>query len=149
MRKLEEFVNEKLKVSKDNAPLSLYEQGWRCTSIKSMYSGTYQAEDFLKTDIDLMKLSSIDTADIDEKSKSDITILDKIFLAQKRSKWCKKIRNVILSEFDFNDAVQKIQEILNNNAKCTSGNYNKLTYYVIRILDSDKAPAMVLSFSKL
>lgn len=149
MRKLEEFVNEKLKVSKDNVTLSLYDQGWRCTSIKSIYNEIYQAEDFLKTDIDLMKLSFIDTLDIDEKSKLDVTIHDKIFLAQKRSKWCKKIRNVILSEFYFDDAIQKIQEILNNNAKCISGNYNKPTYYVIRILDSHNSPAMVFSFSKL
>lgn len=147
MRKLEEFVNEKLRVSTDNATpdIPLGEQGWGCTSVNSMYSETYQADDFLKADIDLMRLSSIDTEDYTEDR---VTMFDRVFLALKRRKWCKKIMNVILSEYTFEEGIEKVQEILNNNAKCISGNYSKPTYYVIRILDSYKTPAMVLSFIK-
>ena len=38
MRRIEEFVNEKLKVTKGNVPpdIPLWEQGWTCTSV-SLY----------------------------------------------------------------------------------------------------------------
>ena len=37
MKQLEEFVNEKLKISKNNVTpdIPLGEQGWRCTSVYS------------------------------------------------------------------------------------------------------------------
>ena len=40
MRKLEDFVNEKLRVSKDNVTpdIPLGKQGWGCTSLNSMYN---------------------------------------------------------------------------------------------------------------
>ena len=48
MKQLEEFVNEKLKVTKDNVTpdIPLGEQGWWCTSVNSIYSEIYQADDF-------------------------------------------------------------------------------------------------------
>lgn len=149
MIKLEEFVNEKLKVSTDNVTpdIPLGKQGWGCTSINSMYNEIYQADDFLKADIDLMRLSSIDTEDYTEDR---VTITDKVFLALKRRKWCKKIINVILSEYTFEEGVDKIQEILRHTAKCEfSQSTINVKRQVIRILDSYKTPAMVLSFTKL
>ena len=149
MIKLEEFVNEKLKVSKDNVTpdIPLGEQGWGCTSVNSMFNELYQVDDFLKGDIDLMRLSSIDTEDYTEDR---VTIFDKVFLALKRRKWCKKIINVILSEFTFEEGVEKVQEILRHTAKCEfSQSIINTKRQVIRILDSYKTPAMVLAFSKL
>ena len=149
MIKLEKFVNEKLKVSVHNdvPDIPLGEQGWGCTSINSMYNEIYQVDDFLKGDIDLMQLSYIDTLDY---AINRVTIIDKVFLALKRRKWCKKITNVILSEYTFEDGVEKIQEILRHTAKCE---YSQSTInpkrQVIRILDSHRTPAMVLAFSKL
>lgn len=149
MIKLEEFVNEKLKVSTDNVTpdIPLGEQGWGCTSVNSMFNEIYQADDFLKADIDLMRLSSIDTKDY---AIDRVTIFDKVFQALKRRKWCKKIINVILSEYTFEEGVEKVQEILRHTAKCEfSQSTINTKRQIIRILDSHRTPAMVLSFSKL
>ena len=149
MIKLEKFVNEKLKVSTNNVTpdIPLGEQGWGCTAILSMFNDTYQVDDFLKGDIDLMLLSSIDTEDYTEDR---VTIFDKVFQALKRRKWSKKIINVILSEYTFDEGVDKVQEILRHTAKAEfSQSTINVKRQVIRILDSNKTPAMVLSFSKL
>ena len=149
MRKLEEFVNEKLRVSKDNITpdISLGKQGWGCTSVFSMYTEIWQVDDILKTNIDLEGLSSISTEEYTENT--DI-MRDKVFQVLKRFKWCKKIINVILSECTFDDGIEKVQEILRNNAKCE---YSKssigVNRQVIRILDSHNRPAMILSFNRL
>ena len=149
MRKLEEFVNEKLRVSKDNitSDISLGKQGWECTSVFSMYTEILQVDDFLKTNIDLAELSSIST---DEYTENKDIMRDKVFQALKRFKWCKKIINVILSECTFDDGIEKVQEILRNNAKCKFNQSSiGVNRQVIRILDSHNRPAMILSFTKL
>lgn len=71
MRRLEEFVNEKLKVTKGNVPpdIPLGKQGWICTSVNSIYNEIYQADDFFKVDIDLMSLYSMDAEDYTEMLK--------------------------------------------------------------------------------
>ena len=149
MRKLEEFVNEKLRVSKDNitSDISLGKQGWECTSVFSMYTEIWQVDDFLKMNIDLEGLSSISTEEYTENT--DI-MRDKVFQALKRFKWCKKIIDVILSECTFDDGIEKVQEILRNNAKCkfnqSSGGVKR---QVIKILDSHNRAAMILSFNRL
>ena len=149
MRKLEEFVNEKLRVSKDNitSDISLGKQGWECTSVFSMYTEIWQVDDFLKMNIDLEGLSSISTEEYTENT--DI-MRDKVFQALKRFKWCKKIIDVILSECTFDDGIEKIQEILKHPAKCEYAKSNiGVKRQVIRIVDSHNRPAMILSFNKL
>ena len=149
MRKLEEFVNEKLRVSKDNitSDISLGKQGWECTSVFSMYTEIWQVDDFLKMNIDLEGLSSISTEEYTENT--DI-MRDKVFQALKRFKWCKKIINVILSECTFDDGIEKVQEILRNNAKCKFNQSSiGVKRQVIKILDSHNRSAMILSFTKL
>ena len=149
MRKLEEFVNEKLKVSKDNATsyISLGEQGWECTSVFSMYIEIREVDDFLKTNIDLVQLSYIST---DEYTENADIMRDKVFQALKRFKWCKKIINVILSECTFDDGIEKVQEILRNNTKCKFNQSSiRVNRRVIEILDSHNRPAMILSFDRL
>ena len=149
MRKLEEFVNEKLRVSKDNITpdISLGKQGWECTSVFSMYTEIWQVDDLLKTNIDLEGLSSISTEEYTENT--DI-MRDKVFQALKRFKWCKKIINVILSECTFDDGIEKVQEILRNNAKCKFNQSSiGVNRQVIRIVDSHNRPAIILSFTKL
>ena len=149
MRKLEEFVNEKLRVSKDNVTpdIPLGKQGWKCTSVFSMYTEIWQVDDFLKMNIDLEGLSSISTEEYTENT--DI-MRDKVFQALKRFKWCKKIINVILSECTFDDGIEKVQEILRNNAKCKFAQSSiEVKRQVIRIVDSHNRPAMILSFTKL
>ena len=149
MIKLEEFVNEKLKVSKDNATsyIPLGKQGWECTSVFSMYTEIRQVDDFLKMNIDLEGLSSISAEEYTENT--DI-MRDKAFQALKRFKWCKKIINVILSECTFDDGIEKVQEILRNNAKCKFNQSNiGVKRQVIKILDSHNRPAMILSFNRL
>ena len=154
MRNLEEFVNEKLRVSKDNVTpdIPLGKQGWECTSVFSIYTEIQQVDDFLKMNIDLEGLLSISTEEYTENT--DIT-RDKVFQALKRFKWCKKIINVILSEYTFDDGIEKVQETLRNNAKCELAKYKYdqssigVKRQVIRILDSHNRSAMVLSFNKL
>ena len=149
MRKLEEFVNEKLRVSKDNitSDISLGKQGWECTSLFSMYTEIWQVDDFLKMNIDLEGLSSISTEEYTENT--DI-MRDKVFQALKRFKWCKKIINVILSECTFDDGIEKVQEILRNNAKCKFNQSSiGVKRQVIKILDSHNRPVMILSFDRL
>ena len=149
MRKLEEFVNEKLRVSKDNITpdISLGKQGWECTSVFSMYTEIWQVDDFLKMNIDLEGLSSIST---DEYTENKDILRDKVFQALKRFKWCKKIINVILSECTFDDGIEKVQEILRNNTKCKFNQSSKgVNRQVIRIVDSHNRPAMILSFNRL
>ena len=149
MRKLEEFVNEKLRVSKDNitSDISLGKQGWECTSVFSMYTEIWQVDDFLKMNMDLEGLSSIST---DEYTENTDIMRDKVFQALKRFKWCKKIINIILSECTFDDGIEKVQEILRNNAKCKFDQSSiEVKRQVIRIVDSHNRPAMILSFTKL
>ena len=149
MRKLEEFVNEKLRVSKDNitSDISLGKQGWECTSVFSMYTEIWQVDDFLKMNIDLEGLSSIYTGEYTENA--DI-MRDKVFQALKRFKWCKKIINVILSECTFDDGIEKVQEILRNNTKCKFNQSSiGVNRQVIRIVDSHNRSAMILSFNRL
>ena len=149
MRKLEEFVNEKLRVSKDNitSDISLGKQGWECTALFSMYTEIWQVDDFLKMNIDLEGLSSISTEEYTENT--DI-MRDKVFQALKRFKWCKKIINVILSECTFDDGIEKVQEILRNNAKCKFNQSSiGVKRQVIKILDSHNRSAMILSFDRL
>ena len=149
MRKLEEFVNEKLRVSKDNITpdISLGKQGWECTSVFSMYTEIQQVDDFLKMDIDLEELLSIST---EEYTENKDIMRDKVFQALKRFKWCKKIINVILSECTFDDGIEKVQEILRNNAKCKFNQSSiGVKRQVIRIVDSHNRPAMILSFNRL
>ena len=154
MRKLEEFVNEKLRVSKDNVTpdIPLGKQGWACTSVFSMYTEIREVDDFLKMDIDLEELLSMSTEEYTENT--DI-MRDKVFQALKRFKWCKKIINVILSGYTFDEGFDKVQETLRNNAKCELAKYKYdqssigVKRQVIRILDSHNRSAMVLSFNKL
>ena len=149
MRKLEEFVNEKLRVSKDNitSDISLGKQGWECTSVFSMYTEIQQVDDFLKMNIDLAELSSISA---DEYTENKDIMRDKVFQALKRFKWCKKIINVILSECTFDDGIEKVQEILRNNAKCKFDQSSiEVKRQVIKILDSHNRSAMILSFDRL
>ena len=149
MRKLEEFVNEKLRVSKDNVTpdITLGKQGWKCTSVFSMYTEIRQADNFSETDIDLERLYNIDTEDY---TKDKVEFVDKVFRAFKRWKWCNKIINVILSGYTFDEGFDKIQEILNHPAKYEySSSSVEDKRQVIRIIDSHKTTAMVLSFNKL
>ena len=149
MRKLEEFVNEKLRVSKDNVTpnITLGEQGWKCTSALSMYTEIREVDHFLKTDIDLERLQYIDTEDY---TGGKVEFIDKVFRVLKRWKWCNKIINVILSGYTFDEGFDKIQEILKHPAKCEySGNSVEDKRQVIRIIDSHKTTALVLSFNKL
>ena len=150
MKLLEEFVNEKLKVTKNNVPsyTALYDQGWRCASVFSVYNDIKYADEFLKSDIDIERLYDIDRYN-EEYPEDPPIFFDKVYQALKRRKWCKKIINIILSEFDFDVGIQKIQENLKNNAKCILASSSTPTYSIIRILNSSKAPAMVLAFRKL
>ena len=148
MRRLEEFVNEKLKVTKGNVPpdISLGKQGWICTSANSIYNDIRLIDNFLKTDIDLERLEYIDT---EEYTKDNVIIFDKVFLALKRRKWCAKIINLILSEYTFDEGIERVQEILKNNATCKpaqSISDDKLQ--VIKIVDSQRSSAMILTFRK-
>ena len=149
MRRLEEFVNEKLKVTKGNVlpDIPLGEQGWTCNSVSCIYSDVHQVDDFLKMNIDLEGLSSIST---EEYTKNTDIMRDKVFQALKRFKWCKKIIDVILSECTFDDGIEKIQEILRNNAKCEFAQSSiEVNRQVIRIVDSHNRPAMIVSFNRL
>ena len=149
MIKLEEFVNEKLRVSKDNITpdIPLGKQGWECTSVFSMYTEIWQVDDLLKMNIDLEGLSSISTEEYTENT--DI-MRDKVFQALKRFKWCKKIINVILSECTFDDGIEKVQEIFRNNAKCKFNQRSiGVKQQVIKILYSHNRSAMILSFNRL
>ena len=150
MKLLEEFVNEKLKVTKNNVPsdMPLYDQGWQCTSVYSLYNDIKQVDAFLKSDIDLERLYYVDR-DNEEYSEYPAIVFDKVFQALKRRKWCKKIINIILSEFDFDYAIQTVQENLKNNATCILASTYPPNARIVRILDSSKTPAMVLTFKKL
>lgn len=148
MKMLEEFVNEKLKVTKGNVPpdIPLGKQGWICTSVNSIYNDIQLIDNFLKTDIDLERLEYIDT---EEYTKDKVIIFDKVFLALKRSKWCRKIINLILSEYTFDDVIERVQEILRNNATCEPArSISGTKLQVIKIVDSQRSSAMILAFRK-
>lgn len=149
MKRLEEFVNEKLKVSKNNVTLDipLGEQGWMCTYVYSIYNEIQQVDNFLKSDIELERLYSIDTEDY---IKDRTIVFDRIYQALKRRKICEKIINIILSGCTFEEGIERFQEILQHSAKCEySQSASNSKRQVIRILDSHNARAMVLSFTKL
>ena len=149
MKVLEEFVNEKLKISTDNVTpdIPLGEQGWMCTNVYSIYNKIQQVDNFLKSDIELERLYSIYTKDY---IKNKVIIFDSIYQALKRRKICEKIINIILSEYTFEEGIERVQEILRHSAKCEySQSASNSKRQVIRILDSYNERAMVLSFTKL
>ena len=149
MKQLEEFVNEKLKISKNNVTLDipLGEQGWMCTYVYSIYNEIQQVDNFLKSDIELERLYSINTRDF---IKDKVIVFDRIYQALKRRKVCNKIINIILSGYTFEEGIERVQEILRHSAKCEySYSASNSKKQVIRILDSYNARVMVLSFTKL
>lgn len=148
MRRLEEFVNEKLKVTKGNVPpdIPLGEQGWTCTSVSCIYSDVHEVDDFLKSNIDLGSLYDMNTEDYTE---GKVIIFDPVFKALKRRKWCTKIINLILSEYTFEDSVDKVQEILKQSATCEyAQSGSNIKHQVIRILDSRKLCVIAIVFTK-
>ena len=148
MIRLEEFVNEKLKVTKGNVPpdIPLGEQGWVCNSVSCIYSDVHQVDDFLKSNIDLGRLYDMNTEDYIE---GKVIIFDPVFKALKRRKWCTKIINLILSEYTFEDSVDKVQEILKQSTTCEYGQTSSnIKHQVIRILDSQKLCVIAVVFTK-
>ena len=112
-----------------------------------MYTEIQQVKKKKKMNIDLAELSSISA---DEYTENKDIMRDKVFQALKRFKWCKKIINVILSECTFDDGIEKVQEILRNNAKCKFDQSSiEVNRQVIKILDSHNRSAMILSFNRL
>lgn len=150
MIKLEEFVNEKLKVSKDNVTqdISLGEQGYGFTSVNSVYTDIYQADDFLQSDLDTPRLVVLHE-NVQFKQENRVVVYDKAFQALKRRKYCKAIGDIILSENSFDDAMEVIQSILTKNATCEYEESKSKKYVVVRIRDSYKIPAIVMTFTKL
>lgn len=150
MIKLEEFVNEKLKVSKDNVTqdISLGEQGYGFTTVNSVYTDIYQADDFLQSDLDTPRLVVLHDK-IPFKQENRVVVYDKPFQALKRRKYCKAIGDIILSENSFDDAIEAIQSILKKNATCKFDVSKSGKYIVFKIIDSYKIAAIVMTFSKL
>lgn len=149
MIKLEKFVNEKLRVSKniDIPDTTLYEQGYGFTSVNSVYTDIYQADDFIFSDLNLQELGKLQTSI--NYNNNRVVIYNKPFDALKRRKYCQAIGNIILSEYSFDDAVEVIQSILKKNATCEYEASKNNKYAVIRIKDSYDIPAIVMTFSKL
>ena len=150
MIKLEKFVNEKLRISKDiDIPdTTLYEQGYGFTSVNSVYTDIYQADDFLQSDLDTIKLVALyDKLSYIQGNR--VVIYDKPFHAVKRKKYCKAIGDIILSEYSFDDAMEVIQSVLKKNATCEYEESKTKKYVVVRIKDSYDIPAIVMTFSKL
>lgn len=149
MKQLEEFVNEKLKISKNNVTpdIPLGEQGWRCTSVYSFFNEIRHIDEFIRTDIDLERLYSID---IEDYTKDEPIYFEKVYQALKRQKVCKKIINIILSGCTFEEGIERFQEILQHSAKC---NYSQSTIdskdQIIRILDSHNFCVMILLFKNV
>lgn len=150
MIKLEEFVNEKLRVSSstDISDKPLYEQGYGFTSVNSVYTDIYQADDFLQGDLDTKRLVALyDKLSYIQGNR--VVIYDKPFHAVKRKKYCKAIGDIILSEYSFDDAMEVIQSVLKKNATCEYEESKSKKYVVVRIKDSYDIPAIVMTFSKL
>ena len=149
MIKLEEFVNEKLRVSKDiDIPdTTLYEQGYGFTSVNSVYSDIYQADDFIFSDLNLQELGKLQTA-INYTTNNRVVIYDKPFQALKRRKYCQAIGNIILSENSFDDAMEVIQSVLKKNATCEYTESKTKKHVVVKIKDSYNIPAIVMTFTK-
>jgi hypothetical protein len=150
MIKLENFVNEKLRISKniDIPDTTLYEQGYGFTSVNSVYTDIYQADDFIFSDLNLQELGKLQTA-INYTNNNRVVIYDKPFQALKRRKYCQAIGNIILSENSFDDAMEVIQSVLNKNATCEYTESKTKKHVVVKIKDSYNIPAIVMTFSKL
>jgi hypothetical protein len=150
MIKLEEFVNEKLRVSSntDISDTTLYEQGYGFTSVNSVYSDIYQADDFIFSDLNLQELGKLQTA-INYTNNNRVVIYDKPFQALKRRKYCQAIGNIILSENSFDDAMEVIQSVLKKNATCEYEESKSKKHVVVKIKDSYNIPAIVMTFNKL
>ena len=150
MRKLEEFVSEKLRISKDiDIPdTTLYEQGYGFISVNSIYTDIYQADDFLQADLDTMKLVTLHE-NVPFKQDNRVVIYNKPYEALKRRKYCKAIGDIILSECSFDDAMEVIQSVLKKNATCEYTASKNDKSVVVRIKDSYNIPAIIIYFTKL
>jgi hypothetical protein len=150
MIKLEEFVTEKLRVSSntDISDTPLYEQGYGFTSVNSVYSDIYQADDFIFSDLNLQELGKLQTA-INYTNNNRVVIYDKPFQALKRRKYCQAIGNIILSENSFDEAMITIQSVLKKNATCEYEESKSKKHVVVKIKDSYNIPAIVMTFNKL
>ncbi len=150
MREFNEYIIEKLRISKniDIPDTTLYEQGYGFTSINSVYTDIYQADDFLQSDLDTIKLVALYDK-LSYVQGNRVVIYDKPFHAVKRKKYCKAIGDIILSEYSFDNAMEVIQSVLKKNATCEYEESKTKKYVVVKIKDSYNIPAIVMTFSKL
>ena len=149
MKKIDNYIIEKLHINPnpEYSDVALYEQGYGLICVNSVYTDIYEADDFLQNDLDTTKLVALHDA-IPFRQENRVVTFDKAFQALKRRKYCKAIGNIILMENSFDDAMLSIQSVLKNNATCEYEESNTKKHVVVRIKDSYKIPAMVMSFTK-
>lgn len=148
MKQFNNYIIEKLRINPDNNNISLYEQGYGFTSVNSVYSDIYMADDFLESDLDTKKLVVLHE-NVPFKQENRVVVYDKPFQALKRRKYCQAIGNIILAENSFDDAIIAIQSVLKKNATCKFDVSKSGKYVVFKILDSYKIAAIVMTFTKL
>lgn len=150
MKQFNNYILEKLRINptSEYSDKSLYEQGYGFTSVNSVYTDIYQADDFIFSELNLQELGKLQTA-INYINNDRVVIYDKPFQALKRRKYCQAIGNIILSENSFDDAMLAIQSVLKKNATCKFDVSKSGKYVVFKILDSYKIAAIVMTFTKL
>lgn len=149
MKQFNNYILEKLRINptSEYSDKSLYEQGYGFTSVNSVYTDIYQADDFIFSDLNLQELGKLQTAI--NYINDRVVIYDKPFQALKRRKYCQAIGNIILSENSFDDAMDVIQSVLKKNATCEYEESKSKKHVVVRIKDSYNIPAIVMTFTKL
>jgi len=150
MKQFNKYIIEKLRINPnpESTNVTLYEQGYGFTTVNSVYTDIYMADDFLQSDLDIVKLAALHE-NVPFKQENRVVVYDKPFQALKRRKYCQAIGNIILSENSFDDAILAIQSILRKNATCKFDISKSGKYVVFKILDSFKIAAIVMTFTKL
>ncbi len=149
MKNFKDIIIEKLQINpnKEYSDTSLFDQGWDFTSVNSVYSDIYQADDFLQSDIDLFKMMNYQ---VNYNVKQErVVIYDKIYNALKRRKYIKHLGMIIRSQNSFEDAVDIVNSFLKNTATCKFDVSKSGKHVVFKIIDSYRIAAIVMTFTKI
>ena len=150
MKQFNNYIIEKLRINPNSeySDATLYKQGYGFTSVNSLYTEIYMADDFLQSDLDTVKLVELyDKLSYIQGNR--VVVYNKVFQALKRRKYCKAIGDIILSEYSFDDAMEVIQSVLKKNAICEYEVSKSKKYVVVRIKDSYNIPAIIMTFTKI
>jgi hypothetical protein len=142
MKRLEHFVNEKLKVSPSTtSDTTLKDQTYKLINVTSGYKDAYEIDDFFKGELNTTQLIK-DTLSLEDTTNNVVIVDNRILRTMLRKKVWSRLNTIILHEKSWDDVVIKIDSYLKNGASC----YVDETSSYPRVFIRDKYKNLALTF---